>query len=36
MSFEPNRKVVSTEDAQSFAASKGIQLFETNAKEDIS
>ena len=32
----PNRKLVSTENAQSFAASKGIQLFETSAKEDTS
>ena len=32
---DPDRKVVLTEDARSFANQMGIQLFETSAKENI-
>ncbi|KAL8624689.1 Ras-related protein Rab-35 [Nucella lapillus] len=32
---DPDRKVVVTEDAQTFAHQMGIQLFETSAKENI-
>ncbi|XP_076472878.1 ras-related protein Rab-35-like [Babylonia areolata] len=32
---DPDRKVVLTEDAQTFAQQMGIQLFETSAKENI-
>lgn len=32
---DPERKVVLTEDAQTFAQQMGIQLFETSAKENI-
>ena len=31
----PDRKVVLTEDAQRFASTMGIQLFETSAKDNI-
>ena len=32
---DPDRKVVLTADAQTFAQQMGIQLFETSAKENI-